>query len=427
MKVRLGIPFVLCLFLFSTYINAGIPNGETVFRQDSIHIIRLTFTQPHFWDTLIARYEAAHDVNSMDVEDNAEPLLASIEIDGKQLDSVGVKLKSNLSYSIPTDKKPMKIYFNGFVKGKKFDGLLRLNLSNEFPDPSLLRNTVAYKIFRDAGVRAPRTAFAKVYVNNNYKGLYVMIEQVDKSFFTHHFDYNSGELIKGLAGFLNWFPNDTFSLKRNYEIKRSNSDEAWKRFVDFTKKINTTPAEDFYDSLKNDFDFDSYVSVFAADIIFNNWDSYFYGQNYYVYRDSSQGKYYYLPWDYNVALNNYDMVGQDYTILPGGANDDLFELPLPIKIINNAFLKEKYLDAVKRINQHMSIDSLETFIRRMHHMIYPALKSDSGKAMTMAQFNQSLNERVAISEFDFEGLLSFIRYRHLQVEEMLMEAQKKKK
>ena len=315
-KVYRLILFLLCIFLGQNSF-AQFSNGNSVFSNDSVHIVRLFFTQPHYWDTLVQRYDTEHSEYDHYGDDSAKPLLASIQIDGKKMDSIGVKLKGNLSNSIPTNKKPLKIYFNSFVKGRTFDGLYRLNLSNEFPDPSMLRNTVAYKIFRDAGIMAPRTSFAKVYVNNKYKGLYAMIEQVDKAFFSNYFKVPSGELIKALAGYLYWFADDTLSFRNNYEIKAKNTPEAWSNLIGLSKKINTTPANVFYDSLKTDFDFNSYITVFAADIIFNNWDSYFYGQNYYIYRDSTEKKYYYLPWDYNISLNKYDETSADYYILPG--------------------------------------------------------------------------------------------------------------
>ena len=417
-KVYRHILFFICIF-FGQKSFAQISNGDSVFSNDSVHIVRLFFKQPHFWDTLVQRYDTEHSEYDHYGDDSAKPLLASIQIDGKKMDSIGVKLKGNLSNSIPTNKKPLKIYFNSFVKGRTFDGLYRLNLSNEFPDPSMLRNTVAFKILRNAGIMAPRTSFAKVYVNNKYKGLYVMIEQVDKAFFSNYFKVPSGELIKALAGYLYWFPDDTLSFRNNYEIKAKNTPEAWSNLIGLAKKINTTPANEFYDSLKLDFDFNSYITVFAADIIFNNWDSYFYGQNYYIYRDSTEKKYYYLPWDYNISLNKYDETIADYYILPGRENDDLFQLPLPSKIVNNDILKKKYLNEVARINQYMSLDSLENFIRKMHKLIAPALKADSGKVMTMVQYEKSLLDNVAISEFSYKGLLSFIRYRHENINTML--------
>lgn len=416
----LSVFFVIAINTCTTQKSYGqFSNGTSVFSTDTIHEVRLFFSQQHYWDTLVNRYEKSHDVNTNEIQDDAEPLIASVLIDGIKMDSVGVKLKSNLSYSIPSNKKPIKIYFNSFVKGRMFDGLYRLNLSNEFPDPSMLRNTVAYKIYRDAGIMAPRTSFARVYVNNKYKGLYVLIEQVDKAFFSNYFNKSGGELIKALAGYLYWFAEDTMSFRYNYEIKAKDTPESWTRLIAFAKKINTTTANDFYDSLKTIFDLDSYISVFAADIVFNNWDSYFYGQNYYIFRDSSENRYYFLPWDYNVSLNNYDVSGSDYSILPGGNNDDIFQLPLPSKVINNHVLKKKYLQEVFRFNQYMSLDSLEKFIRKNHALIAPALKTDSGKAMTFEQFKKSLNHRISISEIDFEGLLSFIKYRHEQVSKML--------
>ena len=411
------------IFIFcSQKSSAQISNGNIVFSNDSVHVVRLFFKQPHYWDTLVQRYDTEHSEYDHYGDDSAKPLLASIQIDGIKMDSIGVKLKGNLSNSITSNKKPLKIYFNSFVKGRTFDGLYRLNLSNEFPDPSMLRNTVAFKIFRSAGIMAPRTSFAKVYVNNKYKGLYAMIEQVDKAFFSNYFKNPSGELIKALAGYLYWFADDTLSFRNNYEIKAKNTPEAWTNLIELSKKINTTPANVFYDSLKTTFDFNSYITVFAADIIFNNWDSYFYGQNYYIYRDSTEKKYYYLPWDYNISLNKYDETSADYYILPGRENDDLFQLPLPSKIINNDILKKKYLNEVARINQYMSLDSMENFIRKMHKLIAPALKADSGKVMSMVQYEKSLLENVAISEFEFKGLLSFIRYRHENIDTMLKNA-----
>ena len=118
-------------------------------------------------------------------------------------------------------------------------------------------------------------------------------------------------------------------------------------------------------------------------------------------------------------MNNYDVSSADYYILPGRENNDLFQLPLPSKIVNNEILKKKYLNEIARINQYMSIDSLEKFILQMHKLIAPSLKGDSGKVMTMVQYEKSLLNHVAISEFDFEGLLSFIRRRHEQIAKML--------
>lgn len=407
--------FLVFYFIVSVTVSAKTPNGESVFTNDTIHEIRINFPTPKSWDTLLVHYEKFHENEIADTNF----VLAVIRIDGVLIDSVGVKMKSNFSFTIPSGKKPLKLDFNAFKKKQYFDGLRALNLSNEFPDPSMLRNTLVYKIFRDAGIIAPRTAFAKVYIDDIYKGLYVMIEQIDKSYISRHFDFTGGELVKPSSTSIFYEPLDTEHFKSNYIIKIKNIPATWDHLFDLAKRINTTTADVYYDSLKNIFDFPSYISVFASDIIFNNWDSYFYGQNYYLYRDSCENKYYFLPWDYNISMNNYSVSGGDYPILPAGYNSSAFQLPLPSKIIANPYLRKKYLQELCRINSLMNADSLSPFIHKMHNMIRGALKEDPGKIFTMEQYEQSLNRRTGISEIEFEGLISFIRYRHKMVDDML--------
>jgi spore coat protein CotH len=427
MPVKNSLRYIILILLFiaSAYYSRAANNGEKVFKQDTIHEVRLYFKQPKYWETLVKNYEAAHDENLHENElVDTTVIMADAKFDGVKIDSIGVKLKSNSSYTIPTDKKPFKLYFNAYRKGKTFDGLLKLNLSNEYPDPSMLRNTVAYKIYHDAGIMAPRTSFARVYVNNKFKGLYVMIEQIDKAFISRYFNRTGGDLIKGIAGYLYWFPDDTLSFKDFYDIKSNNSPAAWTRLIALAKKINTTQPREFYDSLKNIFDIDSYITVLATDIVLNNWDSYFYGQNYYLYRDTLENKYYYLPWDYNSSMNNYDVSGADYSIFPdGAANDNVFALPLPSKIYSNDVLRKKYFGEVRRINQYLSEDSLGKFIQKKHDLIAPVMQSDTARGMTTLEFNNSLTQRIAISEIEYEGLLTFIRYRHKQVAKMLEQAE----
>jgi spore coat protein CotH len=313
----------------------------------------------------------------------------------------------------------MKIDFNAFVKGKNFDGLRALNLSNEFPDPSMLRNTVAFKILRSAGVPAPRTSFARVYINNAFQGLYVLIEQIDKSFIADNFSGVKGDLIKAVAGSLVWLEGNEEAFRKSYEIKSKSDDKAWERFIEFAKKISTTPDSIFYDTISTIFDFDSYLTVFAADIVFNNWDSYFFGQNYYLYRDNCSGKYHFLPWDYNVSMNYDEENRNAFELFAAGENSYFFTLPLPKNVVGNEMLREKYLEKVCRINSYMSEDSLGEFIRQLHYLIEPELMRDAGKIFTMEQFDKTLEMKIGISEFDFDGLLYFIRTRHAQISRLL--------
>ena len=75
-------------------------------------------------------------------------------------------------------KRSLTIDLNHFVKGQKLAGMAQLNLHNSVRDPSFMNEAVAYRLFRDGGVPASRTAYARVLLtvpgkyDRKYLGLY---------------------------------------------------------------------------------------------------------------------------------------------------------------------------------------------------------------------------------------------------------------
>lgn len=49
-----------------------------------------------------------------------------------------------------------------------------------YNDKSLMRDALAYKLGRDLGRYAPRTRFCEVVINNQYQGIYVLIEKIKR-------------------------------------------------------------------------------------------------------------------------------------------------------------------------------------------------------------------------------------------------------
>jgi len=68
-------------------------------------------------------------------------------------------------------------------------------LNNMVQDPSLIHEQLAYMLFRDAGVPAPRSGYARVFVNGELYGLYATIEVIDYSeFLGQWYGYVEGNL-----------------------------------------------------------------------------------------------------------------------------------------------------------------------------------------------------------------------------------------
>ena len=79
-------------------------------------------------------------------------------------------------------KLSVKVSFNETEPERTFHGLRKLNFHSLGQDPSKLRDSLGYKLFRDLGLPAPRTAFARLAVNGEDWGLFLVVENVDRRF-----------------------------------------------------------------------------------------------------------------------------------------------------------------------------------------------------------------------------------------------------
>ncbi len=293
------------LFLVFTISQQSFAQGEQLFQDSLVHEIRLNFEDDNFWTTLRNNY------------DNFYPdipyILADATIDGNQVDSIGVRLKGFSSAFISTDKKSIKLDFNEFVQGKKYDGLRKVNVNNGEADPAIQRDILSYNMFREIGIPAPRTAYTKVFLNDEYWGLYLLVEQVDKTFLKENFGDSKGNLFKNV-GFSNleWLGPNISNYQGTFDLKTDPEPGAWERFVNLMNVINNSSDANFKEDISEIFDVDHYLKVLAVDVVTGNWDSYLdHGRNFYLYEDSLSQKFKWIPWDYNLSM------GGQFSGMPG--------------------------------------------------------------------------------------------------------------
>ena len=90
--------------------------------------------------------------------------------------NVEVRLKGDASFKSLDGKAAFKLKFG---KAEPFMGLRKMTLNNMVEDPSMTHETLAYAAFRAAGVPAPRTSFAYVYLNGVDYGVHLDLETLD--------------------------------------------------------------------------------------------------------------------------------------------------------------------------------------------------------------------------------------------------------
>jgi spore coat protein CotH len=164
-------------------------------------------------------------------------------------------------------KSHLKIAFDEFDNNQTLDGLKKINLNNFTNDPSLMHDVIAFKLFRDAGLVASRTSYAKLIVNGEYIGVYVIIENVDKTFLKSYFGsaQNDGNLYKtdrGAAVYLNWLGTTSAGYKdQGLKLNTNETADDWTKLINFIDFINNNNDADFKQQLESKFDVHAYLKI----------------------------------------------------------------------------------------------------------------------------------------------------------------------
>ncbi len=124
-----------------------------------------------------------------------------VVINGQTVYNVGIRPKGNTSLSAiamdpDTDRFSFKLEFDHFVDGQTCFGLDKLILNNNYADATNMKEAVIYDMFRYLDADASLYNYASISLNGEYKGVYLALEGVEKSFMLRNFGTQDGELYK---------------------------------------------------------------------------------------------------------------------------------------------------------------------------------------------------------------------------------------
>jgi hypothetical protein len=398
-------------FLFLQHLPANAQTGTAVFQLDSIITIRMYFPHAAWKDTLAANYASERKVP------------CTFIAFGDTLDSVGVRYKGSSSYGLaPGSKKSLKLDFDEFISGQDFDDLEILNLNNSFRDPTLMREVLTYQYLNEQEITASRAAFANVYINDEYRGLYVSVEEPDKDeFLDAHFGDAGGNLYKGDPyGFLQWLGTDTNLYRARYEKHTNEEEDDWSDLMDFTHQLNTITVDDLPDSLEPMLDIPELMHFFAVNTLFVNLDSYQgIGHNYYFYH-RADGRFEMFPWDLNESLGNTGL-GMTASALK---NLNIFYLytpaarPLFQRLWQTQCTKDMVLNHLwNYLRGPWSIAAMNTKIDALYDLIQASVYADTCKPYSTSQFETNIDNDISLTDpaSTSLGLRSFVSARTTSV------------
>jgi spore coat protein H len=246
---------------------------------------------------------------------------ADLEFEGRLLRDVGVRYKGNGTFLESRDsiKRSLKIDLNKYVKGQGLEDVRMLTLQNNVTDASLMNEVLAYRLYRDAGVPAPRTTYARVFVtvpgkfDRKYFGLYSLNETVDKHFAEDRFGTKRGALFKPVTSSL--FADlgaDWSAYKQTYDPKLALYDEQKKAVMDLSRLVTQAEDAEFVARIGEFIDLPEFARFMAVMVYLSDLDGILGpGQNLYLHFHPKTQQFQFIPWDQDHSWGQFERASQE--------------------------------------------------------------------------------------------------------------------
>ncbi len=305
-------------------------------------------------------------------------------------------------------KPGLRIDFDRYTTKQEFLGLKSVILRNQTQDPSNMHERISMLLFQRLGVQAPREAFARLYINNAYSGLYSIVESVDKAFLLRAFGENDGYLYKYdyAVGDPPYYFEDRGTNPASYvpspfKPETHETDPLPERIVELVRIVNDTdPQAAFRIRIEPYVQWDNFIKHIAIENCLADQDGFNgdYGMNnFYWYQWTNKNLFTWIPWDKSEAFKSGPFMQIFHNIL---------DVPAPItnrlsaRALNSDDLRNMYLDtllacakSVSALDPEAPGDTrgwMEREIQREYAQIKDLVYSDTQKPFTNEQFEQEV-------------------------------------
>lgn len=291
------------------------------------------------------------------------------------IQNVGFRVRGNTSRN--AHKKGFKVSFNEYTSGQKFKGIEKMNLVGQHNDPSLLRYWMSLTTLTNNALVSSRTSFVKLYINGQYKGLYLNVEHIDDEFLQKRFPGDDeGNLYKCTWGAdLKYEGSSPSAYYGPYELKTNKSANDYSDLIQFINTLNNISNADFPCFIEDNFEVDLYLKTLAAEILIGHWDGYAYNHNnYYLYQKPSDGKFVFIEYDMDNTFG-IDWTGIDW------ANRDLnawhnTDRPLIERLLSYPFYKDVFNAYLDNMLFDLNTSSWYADLQQKQGEISAAVQSD---------------------------------------------------
>jgi hypothetical protein len=301
-------------------------------------------------------------------------------------------LKNSGNRTLRAPKPSWRIILDAAGHDNRLAGMTRINLKAMYNDPSQMREALAWRLFGIASIPAPRHTYAKLAFDATYRGLFSVIEQVDKKFLRDHFGENHrGNLYKtgcrdigcaslayrtgpggddsGSQYFIPGSAERTYRLQTNKNNPEASTYDDLACFIRTINGIGLRGGEERFDtdafreSVDDIMNVNAFLRWAAVNMLLGSWDNYYATpSNYYLYNSGRRGAaedfvgspyFHFIPWDYDNCLGiDYSGTQWQYADIvdwPGKVNRHIPKIPLVRNVLRNHDYRQYYLDYMEHM------------------------------------------------------------------------------
>jgi spore coat protein CotH len=295
MRMRLSFPLLAILLLAAA--PAAAQGQAELFDQNSVQEIRLFVNSRD-----LAAFRAHTELNTWYT---ADLLWRNIRVR-----NVGIRSRGQGSRN-PV-KPGYRVDMARYTTGQTFVGLSTIVLDNIWQDDSFLRERLAFTMFEKAGLPAPRESFCRLFVNNEYQGLYAITEEIDGNFAKRVTGQTDGTVFEyhwSAAGI--WRAEDlgsTAAYKPKLEPRTHVLDAdstLYNPIVTLFKEVNGPDDAVWRSRVEQYIDLTQFMTQVAIEEFIGENDGvlgYAGMNNFYLYRDQGTTKHRLFVWDKDQAF-----------------------------------------------------------------------------------------------------------------------------
>jgi spore coat protein CotH len=309
----------------------------------------------------------------------------TLEVDGRKMKGAKMRIRGDSSRKLP--KKSFKIQL---PKGKKLkDGAKKVNLNADYGDKTMIHQYLASKTMNDYNQLCFRSGFVPVYINGEYYGLYLRVENIDAPFLKSRNLNTNDNLYKASKDYSCLVNKNEVDNKWEKKTNKKGDNDDLK---DFITELNEIPIVDFESFAKKRLFYDEIINIISLNMLLSNSSTYYH--NYYMYHDLEKDKWRMLPWDMDKTFN-IDHIGYNYqkTSWSEGKSSAMNTNTLVEKILANRNTLQSVRERIVQIQTSFGLEDFKKEVDTLRKQLKTYVLDDStNKIGTEEKWNSNLEK-----------------------------------